>query len=272
MQYAYCAKQNGVIYSLDMLNLKVDISTYKLNRLVNEFIDDEEHKISKVAPVNNVERRWKYFISCTYRNGKTIKMGFHMNGVSEENKESGFIEFNPNSFAEIEEFWDDYKILMSYYNFPEIRRFDLAIDLPISRDNIAFIKDQRMYSCYRKSPVDFTETLGKRNTVGRVKLYNKSIESRLSYPLTRLEITGNLDNLNLPQVIDLTELPISDKMLIKAILENDNVTLALADVSQYHRSRILNLIKDNLISFDEDCIADVIQYAKSLAPRKELLK
>lgn len=265
MKYAFSVTENGVIYSLDMLRLRVGITNYRLDKMLHQFIDDERHKISYVSPLETREFKWKYFITCKYVNDKSIKMGFHMNGVSTDKKEQGFIEFNPNSFADIHEFWKDYDTLLSYFRFPEIARFDVAIDIPIIRDKIALVKDNRMYCCYRKSPQDFTETLGQRNTVGRVKLYNKQIESKLDYPLTRLEITGDLENVHIPRVIDLRELPHSEKVLVQSVLKNDCFTLSLADLSLHHRGVILTLLKNNQIRFSDSCIEAVVAYAKTLA-------
>lgn len=271
MEYSFCATKDGITYSLDMIRLRVDISEYKLDKFFHEFIDDETNKLSKVSLMNTGERKWRHFATCTYANNGKIKMGFYLNGCPAERREQGFIEFNPNSFCDSPEFWQEYKWLMKYFPYPEIVRFDIAIDIPINRKSVAIVKDNRMYTCFRKSAADFTEHLGLRNTVGRVKLYNKEIESKLSYPLTRLEITADMKNLHIPQVIDLRNLPKSDEALIRAVLKNDYVTLALADISQFQRKKILNLIERNKILFSDECVEEVLEYANRLAPRKELM-
>lgn len=71
----------------------------------------------------------------------------------------------------------------------KIPRFDLAIDLPVDRSQCFLVKDRRLY-IERRHGVEFTQYLGaKSSQVGRVKLYNKAAEAKLSTPLTRLELT-----------------------------------------------------------------------------------
>ena len=57
----------------------------------------------------------------------------------------------------------------------------------------------------RRHGEEFTQYLGsKSSTVGRVKLYNKTAEAKLDYPLTRLELTLNpitpYEEINFPKV------------------------------------------------------------------------
>ena len=71
-----------------------------------------------------------------------------------------------------------------------IRRFDLAIDIEACRADVELLKDHRAYTEIRKSQTDRTQYLGARSAGGRIKLYNKTIESKLKGPpLTRLELT-----------------------------------------------------------------------------------
>jgi hypothetical protein len=101
------------------------------------------------------------------------------------------LEFNSNKCASHAAFLE----ILSYLNansrqmYTEIKRFDLALDIPALRENVSLIKDRRVYS-ERRHGEEFTQYLGaKSSTVGRVKLYNKQIEANLSQPLTRYEIT-----------------------------------------------------------------------------------
>ena len=72
---------------------------------------------------------------------------------------------------------------------PHCKALDLAIDIPVDRFDCFLVKDSRAYS-ERRHGREWTQYLGaKSSTVGRVKLYNKTVEARLNYPLTRLELT-----------------------------------------------------------------------------------
>lgn len=101
------------------------------------------------------------------------------------------MDFNPNKVASHEAFQ---KLLsfLTIHSRPmhrSIRRYDLAVDIPLDRLDVILVKDQRAY-IKRHHGRELTEYLGsKASTVGRVKLYNKSAEANLTYPLTRLELT-----------------------------------------------------------------------------------
>lgn len=99
------------------------------------------------------------------------------------------LEFNPNKVAFSPVFINFWNKLLSLIKTPEIKRFDLAVDYPMERRNAHLIKDRRTYKEIRNSYDDRTQYLGTHNNHGFCKLYNKALEQRLSYPLTRLEIT-----------------------------------------------------------------------------------
>lgn len=100
------------------------------------------------------------------------------------------MEFNPNKVAAHKVFLE----MLKWFNIHSLRmnaiikRFDLAIDIPIERLSVRLLKDRRVYT-ERRHGQEWTEYLGKSATVGRVKLYNKTVEAGLDYPLTRLELT-----------------------------------------------------------------------------------
>ena len=101
------------------------------------------------------------------------------------------LEANPNKCAAHAAFL----LLLEWLNTSSrkmhttVKRYDLAIDIPVIRSSAHLVKDNRVYS-ERRHGQEWTEYLGsKSSTVGRVKLYNKQIEAKLPYPLTRLELT-----------------------------------------------------------------------------------
>lgn len=116
------------------------------------------------------------------------------------------LEFNPNKVAHHKAFLEVLEWLNHNSDFHRraVKRFDLAIDIPVDRKCAFLVKDQRVYQ-ERRHGQEWTEYLGaKSSTVGRCKLYNKTTEADLSYPLTRLEITLDpttpYDKLHLPTV------------------------------------------------------------------------
>lgn len=101
------------------------------------------------------------------------------------------LEFNPNKVSDNEIFKIMHRLLIRYCRKPisHIARFDLAIDIPVDRTRCFLVKDRRLY-IERRHGVEYTQYLGSRSaSVGRVKLYNKTAEAELNYPLTRLELT-----------------------------------------------------------------------------------
>ncbi len=101
------------------------------------------------------------------------------------------LDFNPNKVANHSVFQKVFRFLIENTRpiHRTIKRFDLAVDIPACRFDCFLIKDSRAYS-ERRHGQEWTQYLGaKSSTVGRVKLYNKQVESKLNKPLTRLEIT-----------------------------------------------------------------------------------
>lgn len=101
------------------------------------------------------------------------------------------LEFNPNKVGDNPIFRAIHRLLLSLSreDSTRISRFDLAIDIPVDRAQCFLVKDRRLY-IERKHGVEYTQYLGsKSSAVGRIKLYNKTAEAKLDYPLTRLELT-----------------------------------------------------------------------------------
>lgn len=130
------------------------------------------------------------------------------------------LEFNPNKVAQHQAFLHVLSWLNSHTILSRrtVKRFDLAIDIPVDRQDVRLIKDRRVYQ-ERRHGREWTEYLGANSsTVGRCKLYNKTAEAHLTYPLTRFEITLNPatphDKLPLPKVyyINTAQIQLDEKL------------------------------------------------------------
>jgi len=101
------------------------------------------------------------------------------------------LEFNPNKIAHFSVFRSILALLNgnSSPRLTNVRRFDLAVDFPVLRENAFLCKDLRKKTTIDDGGGNKTEYLGVGQNHGRIKLYNKQAESKLSYPLTRLELT-----------------------------------------------------------------------------------
>lgn len=105
------------------------------------------------------------------------------------------LEFNPAKLFACLEFFDLHRRLMSAAIHVDVKKFDLAIDIPVAREDCFLFKDQRMERMEKHSESNKTSYLGQRGQHGNVKLYNKQLESDLPYPLTRLEITMDYEHI-----------------------------------------------------------------------------
>ena len=126
----------------------------------------------------------------TFQNGNSFWLGVGLNSTKTEWNRVR-LEVNPNKCAVHASFLE-VLIFLNTNSRPmhtRIKRFDLAVDIPVERENARLLKDGRVYS-ERRHGKEWTEYLGAQAShVGRVKLYNKQAEAGLSYPLTRLEVT-----------------------------------------------------------------------------------
>ena len=114
----------------------------------------------------------------------------------------------------------------------KIRRYDLAVDIPVLRQDAFLVKDSRAY-IERRHGQEWTQYLGaKSSTVGRLKLYNKTVEAGLHYALTRLEMTLDpstpYEQVNFPTVyylddlqmcFDQTKVTETERFIINALLQ-----------------------------------------------------
>lgn len=145
------------------------------------------------------------------------------------------LEFNPNKVAHHQVLlcvlgWlNDHTIFIRR----TVKRFDLAIDIPVDRQDAMLVKDRRVYQ-ERRHGEERTEYLGaKSSTVGHCKLYNKSVEANLSYPLTRLEVT-------LDPATPYGELPLPKVYYINATQIQLDEKLGLSDTQHYILDAYLN--------------------------------
>ena len=166
------------------------------------------------------------------------------------------MEWNPNKIGDNPCFRMVHGMLIERSRdvYTNIARFDLAIDIPVDRAKCFLVKDRRLY-IERRHGVEYTQYLGAKSaTVGRVKLYNKSAEAKLDYPLTRLELTLDpkmaYDEINFPKVyysktksVDDSEVKIkeTEKFILGAILQGYGT---LNDLGRKTRVKIETLMQD----------------------------
>lgn len=154
---------------------------------------------------------FRHNFSISLRDGNSFWIGA---GLNQTRTHWGRVRLdaNPNKVGKHAVF----QMLLAFLNsrgrsmHTEIKRFDLAVDLPVLRQNVFLIKDNRVYS-ERRHGQEWTQYLGPRAShAGRVKLYNKQVEAGLERPMTRLELTLEgfqpYESISWPQVYYLRDL------------------------------------------------------------------
>ena len=207
--------------------------------------------------------RWNSTKIGTYRKQFSVRMpndtsfwiGITLNGSRIFNDRCR-LDFNPNKVLDTPALRYVLALFLKYSVVEKrsIPRFDLAIDIPVPRQNFLLVKDRRKY-VERRYGQEFTQYLGaKASTVGRVKLYNKQAESGLSAPLTRLELTlpsfVPYEDINFPVVYccDPTKLKSDNRKVTETELFILNALLnghgSLIDLGRKTRKKIELLLQD----------------------------
>ena len=201
---------DGVILSIDKIvidglfrfGFDGDLSQHKFLIMFFDFV----RHVGSYGNLFSYET-WESLRSGTYHNqfsilcdnGNSFWFGCGFNGYAHDLLDSRRwrLEFNPNKVYDDLNFLNFFFALLTYSDLRpskiRVRRFDLAIDYPVSRSCCSLVKDGRTYSEYCNSKEDRPQNLGTHNKHGFVKLYNKQIESKLAIPLTRLELTIDYD-------------------------------------------------------------------------------
>jgi len=212
---------NNITYSLDNIRITFEADTKAFQALIDHvFIETQSRTIKEKKSANPCKYFYHYTIS--YGPDVTLTIGYSFNGGKSYQRERGYLEFNPNKLFHFPQFYKDFEAAKKHLNILGIKRYDVAIDIPIPRENIAMIRTgKKEYELIHKSHSNKTEYFGKRNHMGFIKLYNKSIEAGLQKPLTRFEITYDTEStVELPMLFDTTNLPPKIQAMVEALATN----------------------------------------------------
>ena len=190
--YYICVKTDTGILSIDNIRIAFEAHERYLHYIADFFSQITRIDIEKY-PESSKLGSYRHLWTIRYTPDASMTIGLEFNGTNhQEDRLKGYLDFNPNKVGRIEQFWRDYDTLKQWCIF-DIKRCDIAYDVPIHRERVRMVKDRRKYRIDSKSLQDFTEYLGQRNKEGFVKVYNKQIESDLDEPLTRIEVTCKFD-------------------------------------------------------------------------------
>lgn len=188
MKYFNAIQVGNLKYSIDMIRYKFFLTKYyqeELYCLIKQiqsydyFASNKKFHYRELFKIKIFDLKYSY------------SLGLGFNGLKSEDKKLCFIEFNPNKLQNQKELYIVLRFLINRKIDLELVSYDIAIDMPYNKKFVSLVKDKRLYKkhCYDSQGVNVTEYLGNTADSGRVKLYNKAVESDLSYDLTRLELT-----------------------------------------------------------------------------------
>ncbi len=244
LSYYLAQNSNNVIYSCDMIRLKFFLDE-GFDKHVNmnecDYFMHELFKFEVKYFMSFSVKSYRHLYVFTSRDKKcVITLGlFHNSRDKRTGHHASFIEFNPNKMDVCAlQYLFDFLCLNTeiYMDFKkstifEVVRWDLAVDIPISRHYVRLLKDGKRKYTRVEEHSSITEYSGKRNTDGFVKVYDKTKESDLYYDLTRIEITNDSFNLKLPEVYLLQyqtsldfdfNLNATDKVLVELIRRQED--------------------------------------------------
>ena len=225
-------KKSGFVYSLDNVVMK-----YKLYWAQDDGAVDEIMKeLSKVCYVCDSFDSFRF---ATYKHQRIFHMpdentfwvGIGFNGSGGVDYSNCSADFNPNKVGQFDSFADIHNKLLEMSKEVEVKRYDLAVDIPVPRENFIGFKDKRNYEEYRRhlsSKADSTEYWGKRSTPGFVKLYNKQLECGLDKPMTRLEITLSLEDFAVDKLPNIMYIDNNQMQIGESAPTGTDLVLALA--------------------------------------------
>lgn len=186
------------VYSIDNVRINFRVQKHKVKQLESFFNSISRTDIETYG-ISSKQWTYKYMFTFRYSPDASMTVAYQFLGADAEDVFKGYLDVNINKTGSYGQFWADYRTLKSFclddYEANRlntrwtIARCDVAVDMPAKRRNVFMRKDQRVYELKSYSADNLTEYLGKRNEVGRVKIYNKSLELGLSHDVTRYEIT-----------------------------------------------------------------------------------
>lgn len=273
-------------YSLDMLTIDMKLSTVATQNIIDVLMSANYNGCWGECNywISPVISKFKYNYSFTVSRGEHYFFGIQPNWMPPSSYNTYVrLEFNPSKLFACEEFFDLHRRLVAGALYVDVKKFDVAIDIPSAREDVFLLKDQRKRTTYELSESNKTTYLGQRGNHGNVKLYNKQLEAKLTKPLTRLEITMDYEKISdldfqavFPRVLvfDTGQLVLddesyngTDRVLMLACLEHSEYLDILPRVKRKKIECILSkythMLEPDLIKYKQ-ILSQVLMYCKPL--------
>lgn len=207
-------EDSSVQYSIDKIVLKGALSARNERSIWQPCFDFIEFfrraslfKI-KTYPCSVVFGQFAEFIVLEENrpDGGTVVFRFGFNELECVNWRRFQLVFNPNKLHlhfDVSRFLDYFRLRSKEFYCDET---DIAIDFPADIKDFSLIKDRRKKTTIDGGGSDLTYYLSTHRKNGFCKLYNKQLESKLDYPLTRFEMTLRADGNHRLSVFDFDKL------------------------------------------------------------------
>ena len=177
-------------YSVDMIRLRVNLSVELVEEYIKIFSCEPSCLYYQKRDISSHRHNFKFEQYNSLGDKCSFWLGIQHNSLKPGNKSVDVVfEYNPNKCVGSDML--GYILNSFYLNNPkvEVRKMDIAIDIPVNILNIKFQKDRRDLTVKDKGSDNKTYYIGSRSSQGHIKIYNKKREGNLDYELTRYEIT-----------------------------------------------------------------------------------
>jgi len=175
-------------YSIDMVRLRTELSNEFVEMCIARFGGEPNCNYYRKSSIK--EHRHNFHFEDYSLFGKCkFWLGVQHNSRGSSPLVDLVLEYNPNKCVGSPIL--DYILSNFYINNPhaEVRKMDVAIDIPTNILDLRLYKDRRDLTVIDKGSDNKTYYVGARGSEGHIKLYNKKRESDLDYELTRYELT-----------------------------------------------------------------------------------
>ena len=192
--------KNGYTHSIDNLVIVYEINPIYQKDYLNIMIDSLHNlRESYKGTINywerlNVNACSKYSWYCNHvhlDDGIYLSLGHYREGLKEKAIYVIFpllkLEINPNKHYDKPVFKDLQKIINRFCLSGTLKKYDYAIDVPCKLNDVQVFNTRKEPGLYKG-----TRYYGQRNKDGYTKIYDKTKESGLDSPLTRIEHTFDM--------------------------------------------------------------------------------
>ncbi len=263
--------KNGFIHSVDMVKVFYDCRS-SIENILESFREiKEKGVISDSAYWEKLDctpcAKWNYWLHHIHFDYIYVRIGQYRLKEPDGSKGTSkdycalacvSLEVNPNKHSDKELFKAVMEVVDAYNVGGYVMQVDYAIDVPCRIDDIVVLKTRKELGLYKG-----TRYYGARGQNGFVKIYNKTVESGLDYPLTRVETCVKLkdkfssidfgvvkhDNTAGDKELSLSTGLMLDMIQELRLLGSNNVDSYLARMNYRTRKQVIEAMNNDVVEY-----------------------